>query len=654
MAKYWINKIIDFIYRYKFWIILFWTCVFFFFLLSGLTKYGDQLSMTVLFKAMDHRKGFLFIPVALVLCFIFYLKKIKLSKYTLIVLTIFYYLDMLGAQYLSYDMSNYYLFNTVLFFLKGIVFLVAIFYCLDWYENLRDKGLRVFKKIQQIQFGKFETIFFISMIVIGIGIRFINIDGLFPATDEYTHLVKAQSLLVPNSLISDRSILEYGRASIVTEAVMLSFKLFGVGIVQGRLPGVLLSVVSIVLLYLMLRKENKSLAIIASLDFALSPWLIMQSRVVREYIYFLPIYILFAVYIYKRIDAILDKVYKWYYLIIDILIAAMLYYYGMIFDGRSTFKLILLFYGVAIVYWIVRSICKEKTFLNKLFLKIKHKWNWIVGILIFFSALLLVSRSNNIFLWYNQISILPVFHPEVFDFLIMNDSKGTFIFGSVMVCLGIVYLINRIIKQKARPLENFSLISFLFLFYIFSFHFNNYVSPRYLFVILPSLILVESYGLLCIITFIKNFFSGNRKIKWILYFLLFNWLFIGIATFVKGGGVFMSSGNYYNTMPEINEYLKDKVSNDEIISSMSLGNEWFFAKGQGVTKIYYYNYTHTNRLQEISTEMALNPRGYFIIDEYINNLTHGKFVLGEDIEVGEKTLHFIYTNGSNYVYEWGH
>jgi hypothetical protein len=116
-------------------------------------------------------------------------------------------------------------------------------------------------------------------------LRGFDLGAVFPAVDEYYHLIAADQLLhgAPLSSVYPRGLW------IVTIPVAFALRLLGHEVWAARAVGVAFNVLALVPLYVLVRKISKPAAIAVGLLYACSPWIITFARVAREYAYY-PLY----------------------------------------------------------------------------------------------------------------------------------------------------------------------------------------------------------------------------------------------------------------------------------------------------------------------------------------------------------------------------
>ena len=151
------------------------------------------------------------------------------------------------------------------------------------------------------------------ILIIGILIRIVGITDMPNALncDEASAGYEAFSLLNyridrngnhnPSFLVAWGS----GQNALLTYLIIPLIKIFGLKTIAIRLPMAILGCVSLVILYLLLRKiSNKKLAIIGLAFFAICPWHIMKSRWGLESNLFPDLILIFAYMLIKGIETL--------------------------------------------------------------------------------------------------------------------------------------------------------------------------------------------------------------------------------------------------------------------------------------------------------------------------------------------------------------
>ncbi len=131
-------------------------------------------------------------------------------------------------------------------------------------------------------------------------LRVFNLGVVYPAVDEYYHLIAATQLLNGAQLSS-----VYPRGLwIVTIPVAAALGVLGHKVWVARAIGVLFNVLALIPLYVLVRKVSKPAAITAGVLYASSPWIITFARVAREYAYYPLYFYLIALGMVSLIEAI--------------------------------------------------------------------------------------------------------------------------------------------------------------------------------------------------------------------------------------------------------------------------------------------------------------------------------------------------------------
>jgi len=144
---------------------------------------------------------------------------------------------------------------------------------------------------RMIPFGRGDILGVVLAVCLALLLRAFNLDSVYPAVDEYYHLIAAKQILAGAPLAS-----VYPRGMwVVTLPVALALRIFGHEVWAARAIGVLFNALAVVPLYLLTRKISRPVAVVACVLYASSPWIITFGRVAREYAYY-PFYFYWIVY----------------------------------------------------------------------------------------------------------------------------------------------------------------------------------------------------------------------------------------------------------------------------------------------------------------------------------------------------------------------
>ncbi len=195
-----------------------------------------------------------------------------------------------------------------------------------------------------------EVMLLLGVIILAFLLRVFNLGNLYPAVDEYYQLIAAKQILQGAALGS-----VYQRSLwVVTLPVTVAMRIFGNELGVARSVGVLFNVLAIVPLYFLMRKINRALAVLSSLLYATSPWIITFARVVREYAYY-PFYFYWIILVMVLFiegmpeGFVIQRDWKIFFKTrMGVLGLALILppIYGFAIDHLSTFRIVLLAYFV--------------------------------------------------------------------------------------------------------------------------------------------------------------------------------------------------------------------------------------------------------------------------------------------------------------------
>lgn len=127
--------------------------------------------------------------------------------------------------------------------------------------------------------------------VLALLLRVFHLGSMFPAVDEYYHLIAAKQIIEGAPLTS-----VYARGLwLVTIPISVTLRVFGQQLWAARLVGVVFNSAGVIPLYFLARRINRPVATLGCGLYATSPWIITFARVAREYAYD-PFYFLWIIY----------------------------------------------------------------------------------------------------------------------------------------------------------------------------------------------------------------------------------------------------------------------------------------------------------------------------------------------------------------------
>jgi hypothetical protein len=228
--------------------------------------------------------------------------------------------------------------------IKGILIFSTLFsFWIGFRESLIDAWRTFTFEDEKNEFLKGTLItvaVLLTSFMIGMGLRIFNLDGFPPYVDEYIHTHDATALIHGEPLEWDRAYLT------VSFPVYLSYRVFGISLWASRLPMILINMLSILPLYALGKKINKSVGYISVVLFVFSPWILAVSRTVRDYAVAPLFFYLSAALLVDLLD--LDGLSLKQYLLkhkYQLIVVILILGYA-IYDYESILKIIIAIYGI--------------------------------------------------------------------------------------------------------------------------------------------------------------------------------------------------------------------------------------------------------------------------------------------------------------------
>lgn len=350
--------------------------------------------------------------------------------------------------------------------------------------RIKDQYLKI-SQTREYKFiiNNFSIIAISTLIITGSFIRLHEISGLPPYPDEYYHLIAAREIYDSSKIIH---VPPYSRGLIpVTVPVYLSFLFTEPRIWPARVVITIFSTLTVIPLYLLLERVNKTTAIIGGFLYITSPWAIAISRTVREYAVF-PFYFLsLSLLTLKLLDHLGKKIVlkdliknKKVLLYIMVIISSIIY--ALVVDPKSTFIAGLGFYGVF-----------GMLFVSRIDFSNENNMDILKVLIIPFVVIFLYAILNQDF-----ITIIPEYNGGFLLDLFYNDPSQQW-YNDQQVWLAIIIIISGMLYsiQSKNITAVFSSVTLISYFYLFAFHFARYTRPRYAFYIEIWYIIVFAIGI---------------------------------------------------------------------------------------------------------------------------------------------------------------
>ena len=498
--------------------------------------------------------------------------------------------------------------------------------------------------------GKGYLLALILLAALGLALRLWNLDGLPPYIDELNHLNAAKDLAQGLSLDQ----VAYRRSIFtVTLPVAWFFKLFGVNLWAARLSGVLVNVLALIPLYLLCKRINKPIALIAVGLFVFSPWMIAAGRNVREYAYYPLIFYGTALIMVRLYEALPNRIIfqrdyriflQWKNLFyVGVLVFGL--YFVVALDTYSTLKVLLILYPVF-----------------GLLLLRKVDWHERKNIAITLSVLAI-----------GIIFLVTVFNKAGGQFLRVNAENRNFAFFPLLffekpaqqwyynrplisLVIFALALLATYLWDRRKFVLPFSLLTFLGGLLAFSSLFLKGERPRYAINIEFWFIILMAAGLFIAILIGETILKGRyRWAVWIILLLLF-WNFPQTFT----AGLYAESGwhpitdEYHADIASALSFLKSNAAQDDAIVTTIYVDSYadFYAEERlSDDKLIIYDHTDPLGSESIYRAMDTYKNGWIALD-YPRGFLWSQPVPLHDFVYKDKQVEFLGWHGDVYILKW--
>lgn len=572
-----------------------------------------------------------------------------------------------------------------------------------WMRNVQSRMLAMFNKKQ-------DSLIVIILVLIGILAIVLRLRGLgtnIPIYDETYHLTTAKAFCAGNEgklFINGQMHGPYHRGLFITKLVQIFWLIGGTqSLFWARLPSVIAGVLTIVPIYILGSKINKKTGLVAAFLWAVAPWSIITSRLVREYSYFNLFWTGLVLGLYLCLSQIAVQIEKKKPVKISLVIASVaLVVLPILYDSLThlgTFKLIIPMYFITFLAFGFRI----RPFVKKVCMRTIVA---VGGIMILVAFIINKSFLSNKSWAIDFVNIFPSYSWITTSFITFFKDTRLPNFLSINLVFLAIGLIGCYCYYKKEKLNSTILIAGILsiLTYFFAFHFNRFIRARYLYVFLPWLIIIESLGIIKIAEIALMFIDTDQKIKRKIQFglivfiimILFNWagLYNAIQSpfnpryFKPETNEFawMSTYEYASEAKAVYGEYGDDIEGTVLFTTMTYPFFWYVDDYDGDTLIYnidplfdsspeimpvpisnYFPMRFDNDFSEIESlgpnSMAENSD---IINRVVSENDAGWFIVGlkpnswwdmdfapRDFTAGDRVVKYVGSSHGHLVYKWG-
>ncbi len=480
----------------------------------------------------------------------------------------------------------------------------------------------------------------LGLTAIGFALRLWNLDMLPPYVDENFHLPVAKAIYLGQEF---KEVLYRRSFYTVTLPVVLSFKFFGLNLWAARFPGVFINTLAVVPLYLITKRINKLVAVLAVGLYLFNPWMIAISRTVREYAYYAFYFYFVAWIMVKLYEAIPDNLdlladyRKLLNLKIFSLVGVLIFvlYYTAFIDPLSTFKLI---YLAFIVFGLL--------LLRKIYWRSPRQILWagllvaviLTGVFFLFEGGKYTHISGDL----NTYFISIFFEQPIQQWYYNRPLISVF----VLLC---ALMATAFFDQKKFALP------FMALTYIF-YHLSFILlpvkgdKPRYAVSIEFWHIVVMAAGLFAAYLIVQQILK--KKPIWMVWvgLLLIFWNIphsLSPSLHVVSGYEPVTGEYHANLVPARTYLSENSMRGDVLITTTYIDGNFQWLGGLNFDQVIYY----WEDAQAIYDAIATHPQGWIVIDFQRGYLWRQPIPF-EDFTHAGKQVSFLGWFGDSYIFRW--
>lgn len=489
------------------------------------------------------------------------------------------------------------------------------------------------------QINRREWMVVLALIALALAFRVPGLENLFPGVEEYSHINAAKQMIRGASI---RDV--YQRSMwLVTFPVSLMFRIFGYKLWAARLLGVIFNVLAIVPLYLIARRINRPVAILSALLFATSPWIIAISRFVREYAYypFFYFWILYGMILF--LEGIPDR----FHLDRDwkiVLKPKMLFlglglafpvFYALSVDHLSTFKLILIGYGVFGFF---------------IFLKVDLAYRKNLIVILVMASAVLVSA----YLLRGYFSVRTTVNLVPLNYFFLNSPQQWY-FDRVAVVpliglLGAVAVSVLLWRVNGIPLLLVILYGGFLGFFMLST--NKFFASRHLSTTQLWYVILMAIGCYLIWVFLQTFsFFGDRRIRFVTVIVL-----CGLVINTRQLFLPMTSRDpympitedYHNDLTELQEFMLANVEGGDVLISSRIYSRYIYWVDEPIFR-EIYDFQVNSTITDVLSVVDQYDSGWIIID---NARIERAVFSPADVFLDDNRIEYIGLFDDEHVWRW--
>jgi len=482
---------------------------------------------------------------------------------------------------------------------------------------------------------------------LGLVLRLINLEALTPYSDEIKHLVTAKAITTGQQTLHQ---VPYRRSLFtVTLPVAFFFKIFSMNLWTARFTGILVNLSALIPLYMLTKKINKPVALIATGLFVFSPWIIATARTVREYAYYPFFFYLTAFLMVDFYEDFPDrfillkdyrKLLTWKNLFILGYLGFNLLY--MYVDYQSTFKVILVMYP-AFGLLLLRKF------------DLRNPANIIGALLILTIGCFAVGWLVVTIGGYNY--FVRKKFAEFFLLLFYEKPQQQWYFNRpiISIVLFIFALLVTRLWDKKRIVLPLTMLVYVATMLSFSFFKIKTNRPRYAITIEYWHLIVIAVGLFVAYVIIDKILKTKHQWAiWLVLILIF-WnipnTIMPVLEFTRGYHP-ITTEYHADLMPAFSLLQSQYREEDIVVTTGFLKKYYEFIGGLSTDNFILYNYTKSGSKEVVYNAIETHPKGWIVLD-YSRGFALSRPVPREDFTHAGKEVRFLGWFGDVFILRWG-
>jgi len=487
--------------------------------------------------------------------------------------------------------------------------IISIIYHQIFFKKEIRKFYRLFLTYfkSSYEFVSYKSVFglfvLLAIISIGIFLRFYEITRPFPYTDEYTHLLAAQSI-VENSSSETTS---YARSYyLVTLPIIIAFNIFDHNLEIARAVMSAANLLALVPLFFIARKISSGAVIAFFAFFLTNPLLFGLGRTVREYaslplVFYLTLFL--VILVIENFDRIKNQAKILVALnhpsvLLPLAILGGISYFALFIDLLSTIKVVVI--GLLpIGLYPAFTRFNARTILSISLL--------VAGLIYLFQTLF--PYLNSI------ISFIPSYNPQAISLLVASNYNSFGSFGFIGLFLTLIFSAGYAYSSKSLA-GKITLLTFLSHFYFITFHLEKYLNSRYFSFTQLFFVLVQAMAVLGLIKVISKLAKRNvsKIILPLVIIVLSARAILILPSHLNTSGYSQLTGVYHDAHADSYNFIEYELENSTALLGGNIVHFYKFHNPNSDRIIRRYYSFSDLEVELINSEVQHSETGALFID----------------------------------------